>query len=105
MRSDRAAPEQLVEEILSSAVAKNPVVRCRTQGHAGALDEQLFPERGDHRPALQAALAGGIVFQMDQTTFAAKSVLWPVGKRGALADLERHLRLLVGGDIKKAEWN
>ena len=46
-------------------------------------------------------MAGRVVLQMDQTTFATARLLWSLGQRGAMPDMVRPLCLPDGGDLKK----
>jgi hypothetical protein len=50
-------------------------------------------------------LASGIVFQVDQTTPATQSILWPLRELGEVPDLERDMRVPSGGHSEKANWS
>ena len=62
---------------------------------------QFSASRRDHRRALQEALAGRIVFQMDQTAPAHQAFFRHLRKCSKNANLDGGVRLCVGGDHQK----
>ena len=64
-------------------------------------DQQLFDPRTDRRRSLPVSMAGGAVFQMDQTTPENQSLLWHVRECGEESDLDRHLGLCTCGHHQK----
>ena len=71
---------------------------AETNKRLSFLDQQLHPASADHRPDLQATLAGGTVLQMDQTASADQSLLRYQRERGEDANLDRSVGLRAGGD-------
>ena len=47
-------------------------------------------------------LAGGTIFQVDQTASADQVVLWHIGERREVADLDRRLGVRARGHHQKA---
>jgi hypothetical protein len=64
--------------------------------------QQLCPARTYHRQDLQVALAGGIVFQMDQTASADQGILRDQRERREDPDLDRRQRLRARGHHPQA---
>jgi hypothetical protein len=52
----------------------------------------------DRLRPIQKPLAGGALFQMDQTAPADQAVLWHVGERREDADMDCRFGLCAGGD-------
>jgi hypothetical protein len=69
------------------------VLRSRKPASASCFDKQFRAPCGNHRRALQKALAGRTVFQMDQTEPPHQAFLRHVGERRENANLDGGLRL------------
>src|SRR3972149_44203 len=86
---------------LSSADTSRRILRHRTQKTVGVSDQQLELARVDYRSVVQASLASGIVFQMDQATPADQGVLWHDSQRRTDPNMDFHQRLCFGRHRQK----
>ena len=91
----------LFETGLPPVLAAHLVSRSRDGKTSRIFDQQFFAVGCDDRRALQKALGGGIVFQMDQAESAHQTFLRHVGERGENANLDCRVRLCGRGHHKK----
>ena len=88
LRSIRYVDRPELCQRLSRQDSPGEVLRCQNRQVAGVSDQQLFPARCHHRPALQMPLAGGALLQVDQTEPAHQELLRHFGKRREDPDLD-----------------
>ena len=75
LRSDRCADRHHQPHGLPRASASHPIQGSRDRQDAGVPDQQLHLAGSHHLRALQSALAGGIVLQVDQAASSYQEVL------------------------------
>ncbi len=88
--------------VYPDAAAARELLRCRNRQAAEVPDQQLCASGADHRPNLQAALAGGTVLQMDQAAPADQGFLRHQRERGEDPNLDRGVGVCAGGDRAQA---
>jgi len=101
MRSDNPADRAEVSRGLSRQAQTSKVSRRRDQQNPGVSLQQFSVARYDHCPALQTALAGGTLLQVDQAASTHQEFLWYYRERCEDPDLDRHFRLSDCGDHQK----
>src|SRR5579875_54546 len=100
-RSNHPAHGTKERPALSRPLAADSLLRCRKGLAARLPDQQLSLSRFDRRATLPGALAGGIVFPLDQTTSAHQGLLRNSGECGQDSNLGGALRLRARGDCGK----
>lgn len=75
----------------------HPLLRFKEQQNARASDQQFRPASRHDCRYLSLPLAGGVVFQMDQTTSQDQSLLWHHRECRQDPDMDRHLSLCSRG--------
>src|ERR1700720_221337 len=101
LRSDYYADQLLSAPRLSRQTAPHSLLRFRKEQTHRLSNQQLYFATADHCPTLSQSLAGRVVLQMDQTTFAHQEILRHLGERAQDSDLDRHLGLRPGGHCQK----
>ncbi len=101
LRPDHPAHRLLSKKGLSGKTATHQIPRRRKQSYSCISDQQLQSAGPDHYRALSLTLAGGTLFQMDQTTPAYQKLLRNIGECRQDANLDRHLRLRYCGYPEK----
>jgi hypothetical protein len=82
---------------LSGKTSPHSLLRFKEQQNPRVSDQQPRPSgHYDCRP-LSLPLAGGTVFQMDQTASQNQSLLWHYRECSQNSDLDRHLRVCPRG--------
>ena len=74
MRPDHSADEFLCRQRLSRPIASSEILRCRNRKASCVPDQLVQRSSLDDCDAVSRSLAGGVVFQMDQTTPANKTI-------------------------------
>ena len=90
------------EPPISRADSTSHLHRSRNWQDAGVFDQQHDAFCVDYLRTLQTALAGRVVFQMDQTASAHQGVLWHNGKRSQDSNMDCHRHLPVDRHCQKA---
>ena len=93
LRSDRRADRIHQLPGLSGAFAANPLQGSRDGQDASVSHQQLHVFGSRHLRTVQAALAGGTVFQVDQAAFAYQEVLRQFREFGEVANMDRGFSL------------
>ena len=101
MRSTDNADRSRFKEGLSAVITADQILRQPDRQNLQFPDQQLFDPRTDRRRPLPVSMAGGAVFQMDQTTPENQILLWNFRECGEEPDLDRHLGLRARGDHQK----
>ena len=97
MRSDCHPQGSLCEKGLPGKTPTHPLLRFKEQQNACASDQQLRPSGHHDCRSLSLPMAGGVVFQVDQTTSQDQGLLWHHRKCRQDPDLDRHLGLCSRG--------
>ena len=79
LRSDDHAHRILSEQSLSRKTATRKILRRRNRSYFCLPDQQFQSAGPDSSTTLSLTLAGGALFQMDQTTPAHQKLLWNIG--------------------------
>ena len=93
LRPDNHAHRILSEQRLSRETATRKISRRRNRSYHCSDDQQFQTASHNRRRALSLTLAGGTLFQMDQTTPAHQELLRYFRERGQNTNLDRDLRL------------
>lgn len=101
---NRCPDNFLRRQVVSGKTSACPLLRSRKQQTLMLLDQQFFAASFDHCPTVQMPLAGGTVFQMDQTTSEDQSLLRYLRKCRENPSLDRRLSLHPGSHPEKAAW-
>ena len=88
-------------ERLSVPYAAHPFQRPGIGKNIGVPDQRFSVASVDHLRPLQKSLASGIVFQMDQAASSHQTVLWHIGERSQISNLDCGLSLCPGCDCQK----
>jgi hypothetical protein len=81
----------------SGKTPTHPLLRFKEQQNVCVSDQQLCPAGHHDCRSLSLPLAGGVVFQVDQTTSQDQGFLWNHRKCRQDPDLDRHLGLCSRG--------
>lgn len=101
VRSIDPADRTKVGRGLSRQAQTSKISRRRNQQNFGVSIQQLPVACHHHRPALQTTLAGGTLFQMDQTESTYQELLRHFRERRKDSDLDSNFRLPDRGYNKK----
>ena len=101
MRSTYYSDRSRFKEGLSSGITTDQILRQPDRQNLPFPNQQFFDPRTNRRRALPVSMAGGIVFQMDQTTPENQILLWHVRECGEESDLDRYLGLCACGHHQK----
>ena len=101
MRSDNCVDQLLSGEILSRKTPAHPLRGQRNRTEPCVFDQLFYITSANNRTALQIPLAGGTIFQMDQTAPAYQSLFWHIRERREDSDMDSDLGLCFGCDNQK----
>ena len=105
MRPDCRANRVLPVQEISGKASPDQILRSRPETASCFSDQSLQATGVAGRRALPLTLESGAFFQMDQTASEDQSIFRYIRECGENSDLDRHLRLCVGGDHQKAAQN
>jgi hypothetical protein len=88
----------LCEKGLPGKTPTHPLLRFKEQQNSCVSDQQLSPAGHHDCQPLSLPMAGGVVFQVDQTAPQNQSFLWHHRECRQDSDLDRHLSLCSRGD-------
>lgn len=87
-RSDNPTDRHSIQQRLPRQIAPYSLLRCRPETAPVFLDEQPHPSSSYHCKAIQKSLEGRNFLQMDQTASSDKSLLWTIGERRQITNLD-----------------
>ena len=101
MRPNRCTDDSRDGRIIPGQITVDKIRRPRNREAIRVFNKQLRPTRLDHRPALQIALAGRAVLQMDQAAPVHQGFFRHFGERRQNTSMDCDLGLRTRGDYQK----
>jgi hypothetical protein len=101
LRSDYFSDRDPFTQRLPGETPPGQISRCRVRQNLGLSNKQFFFTSIDYSTTLPFPLAGGIIFQMDQTESANKNLLRHIRERGEIANLDCCIGIHPRGNNEK----
>jgi hypothetical protein len=88
-------------EILSGEASSYQILRQGKPKESYFPDQQFRAPTAYHSQTLQVPLAGGTIFQVDQTTSQNQEILWHIRKCSENSDMDRYIGICARGHYQK----